>query len=412
MRGRQRSIGGATILGLLTAASIGAQDKLVSVSRVDGAVEKGKVVSIDAGQLSLQGDGGPTSIPLGDVLAVHGVVPRFENGVTASLVGGDEIRGELRGGDPAGETVTIESRSLGSVSIAIDRLRAVVVRATAGGTGPSEFRIEPDAKHDEALFLPARRGFDTVFGVIHRFTADGVLFAPEGAAKPGAYGLNRIAAVAVRGGTDVPRKGAVLVTRAGDVVSVDVEGGDGDGVRLVGEGERQFTLRWDEVATLLFRGPDRLFLSELEPVLVEEAAALADDALPLFPWQRDRNVSGGFLVVGGRTYARGLGVHSRCVLTYEVPEGFDSFCTAVGIDDEVNQIAARADVDVAVLLDGKALVERSGVRGGAPVELGTMPVRAKGRLALRVDFGAGLDLGDRVDWLHAVLLKRRARVTR
>lgn len=75
----------------------------------------------------------------------------------------------------------------------------------------------------------------------------------------------------------------------------------------------------------------------------------------------------------------------------------------------MNELPARGDVDIAVLVDGKPVVERSGVRGGAPTELGTLPVRAGSRLTLRVDFGHGLDLGDRVDWLHAALVRRRAK---
>lgn len=402
------------ILALTAVLALGsrlaAQDKTLTVSRLDGAVVSGRIVSIADGQIRLQQADTTVSIPVSDTLALHGAVPRREGAVTARLVGGDELSGELRGGDAAGETFVIESRSLGSVSVAVDRLQALVVHRVAGEAVVSDFVIAADDKHDEALFLPARRGFDTVFGAIHRFTVDGVAFATDTSAAPTVFGLERIAAVALRGGRAAAAvAGAVLVTRASDVLSVDLARADAAGVELIGEGERHFTLPWAEVATLLFRGDDRLFLSEMQPEAVEEGTALSGDELALYPWRRDRNVRDGFLVVGARTYARGLGVHSRSLLTYRVPEGYDAFCAAVGIDDEVNELPARGDVDIAVLVDGKPVVERSGVRGGAPTELGTLPVRAGSRLTLRVDFGHGLDLGDRVDWLHAALVRRRAK---
>ncbi|MEZ5962582.1 MAG: NPCBM/NEW2 domain-containing protein [Planctomycetota bacterium] len=391
---------------VLTGAS--AQDKEVAVTRVGGAVVSGRIVGLVDGALELQQDGKKVTLARSDILALHGVVPRPEGAVTARLVGGDELRGELRGGDAAGETFAIDSRSLGSVSVPVDRLQALVVHRVAGEATVSEFVIPDDDKHDEALFLPARRGFDTLYGAIHRFTSEGVLFAPDGAASPAEYGLNRLAAVALRGGRGADRPaGALLVTRAADVLSVDLVRADAAGAELAGEGGRRFRLPWEEVATLLFRGDDRVFLADLQPEMVQEGSALGGDDVALYGWRRDRNVVGGFLVVGHRCYARGLGVHSRCALTYRVPEGFDTLCVAVGIDDSVGDLPARGDVDVAVLVDGRVVVERTGVRGGAAAELGSVTVQGGALVTLRVEFGAGLDLGDRVDWLHAVLVRRR-----
>lgn len=387
-----------------------AQDKAITVSRVDGAVVSGKIVRITDGVIEMRGESVTHTIRVADALALHGGVPRAEGAVTARLVGGDEIRGDLRGGDATGESLVIASRSLGGVSVAVDRLQALVVHRVAGEAAIGEFEIPVDDTRDEVLFLPARRGFDTVQGAIHRFTVDGIVFAPTSSGTPRPYGLDRFAAVAIRGGKGpAAESDAVLLTRGGDVLATDLVQADANGIELLGEGKRHFTLPWEEVATLLFRGDDRLFLSELQPESVEEGTALADDGSALYPWRRDRNVRGGFLVVGGRTYARGLGVHSRCVLTYRIPEGYDSFCTAVGIDDEVDSLPARGDVDIAILVDGKPLVERTGVRGGSATELGALPVRGGGLLTLRVDFGAGLDLGDRVDWLGAVLVRRRTK---
>jgi hypothetical protein len=378
------------------------------VSRVDGTQLTGRVVKITGDQLQLTVGGETKSTPLREVLAVHGGVPRGTPFATARLVGGDEVRGEPRPGDPGGETFVLESRSLGPVAIPVDRLAALVVHSVAGATDPSEFALPADSTHEEAVFLPARRGFDSVFGSIHRFAADGVYFAANGVAEPRLYPYARLAAVALRSGAAPASKpSAVLVTRAGDCLCVAVVDADATDLRLDDERGRRLVLPWAEVATLLWRGADRVFLSELQPDAVVEAGALTSGNEPLYTWRRDRNVRGGFLSVAGRCYARGLGVHSRAALTYVVPPGFDTLCLGVGIDDEVLALPARGDVDIAIAVAGETVVQRQGVRSGEPMtNLGCVAVRPGAKVTLTVEYGAGLDLGDRVDWLHAVLLRR------
>ena len=53
----------------------------------------------------------------------------------------------------------------------------------------------------------------------------------------------------------------------------------------------------------------------------------------------DRSVSGGILQVAGRSFVRGIGCHSRTLLTFAVPEGFSVLRTRVGIDDEARKLA-------------------------------------------------------------------------
>ena len=393
--------------GLL--ATVPAQSPQVVVSRIDGSVLSGEMVRVTEAAVELRVANEVVTIARVDVLALHGTVPRPGATVTARLVGGDEVRGELRGGDTGGESLMIESRSLGNVTLATDRLLALVVHKVAGDADASEFVLPAEGGHDEAIFLPAKRGFDTLFGAIHCFTNDGVLFAATSSATPRSYSLDQIAAVALRGSRAAAGTAtALLITRGGDAIAVDVVRADGAALELADDRSRPFTLAWSEVATLLFRGNDRVFLSELEPDAVEQGSALIGENAVLYPWRRDRNVRGGFLVVGGRTYARGLGVHSHCVLTFVVPAGYDTFCVAVGIDDEVRALPARGNVDVAVLVDGQVVAELTRVRIGAEAQnLGRLSVRGGSKLTLRVDFGLGLDFGDRVDWLHAVLLRKR-----
>ncbi len=374
----------------------------VTVTTLDGAQVRGAVDGLAGGELRVAVEGRVVAVPWSSVLALHGTAPRPGAAVTVRLVGGDELRGDLRAGDAGGETLVLESRSLGAVAVPVDRVRSVILHALAG---QREFSDAERGEQAEVLFVPAKRGFDAIAGAIHRFTSEGVMFAVLGNDTPRLFPYARLAGLAVRDGQPPDTLGdSVLVTRSGDVVAVRVVELTATGLVVEGERARRATLPWSEVATLLRRGSKRVFVSDLTPELVDEASFFGDGA-PLFPWRPNRNVSGGFLVANGLTYARGLGVHSRSNLTFRVPAGAARFQCLVAIDDEVLALPARGVVDIAVLLDGQEVLARKGIMSGGPaINLGAIPVRAGAVLTLRVEHGAGLDLGDHVDWLHAVFL--------
>jgi len=156
-----------------------------------------------------------------------------------------------------------------------------------------------------------------------------------------------------------------------------------------------------EIQDARFRGGKMTYLSDLKPSKVEE--------VPFFGrrlgWRRDLNLLGQPLKMNGRTYERGLAVHSRCVLTFDLNRRFSRFETLVGFDE-----AARAlgRVDCRVFADGKELYANRDLRAdGPPVKL-ALPVAGAEQLKLQVDFGADQDTGDRVIWANARLQRATA----
>ena len=120
--------------------------------------------------------------------------------------------------------------------------------------------------------------------------------------------------------------------------------------------------------------------------------------------------SGEALVAGGRTFGKGLGVHSRSRLYFAVPDGAARFWTRVAIDDTAAALLVRADVDVRVLLDGKIVFAKQGLGPGqSPLDSGQIAVAPGQELVLEVDFGKGRELGDRVGWLAPVFLPERSK---
>jgi hypothetical protein len=141
-----------------------------------------------------------------------------------------------------------------------------------------------------------------------------------------------------------------------------------------------------------------VFLTDLRPVELHET--------PYFdqphPYQEDRSQGGRPLRLGGRIYAKGLGVHARSALTYTLAGSFTTFTATVGVDSEVG---SGGSVIFRVIGDERPLFESPVLRGGdTPLPVS---VDVTGVLLLRLEVAEADhgDVADHADWAEARLLK-------
>ena len=141
-----------------------------------------------------------------------------------------------------------------------------------------------------------------------------------------------------------------------------------------------------------------VFLSSIEPDKVKETAVLGRG----FPYRKDLSVSGAPLRLKGRTYRRGLGVHSRTALEYALNGRYTTFAAIIGLDDSSR---GKGSVTFVVSADGKELLRENFDSSRAPLPI-SFPVSGSRKLTLLVDYGSDqLDLGDHADWANARLTK-------
>jgi hypothetical protein len=153
-----------------------------------------------------------------------------------------------------------------------------------------------------------------------------------------------------------------------------------------------------EVLEVRFRGGKVTYLSDLKPSKVEETPYFGHR----LPFKSDVSLLGEPLKVGGQTFDRGVAVHSRCVLTYDLNGRFSRFETLVGFDEAAR---GKGRVDCRVFVDGKEVYANADLRAdGPPVKL-NLPVAGADQLRLHVDYGRGQDTGDRVIWADARLYR-------
>jgi hypothetical protein len=161
----------------------------------------------------------------------------------------------------------------------------------------------------------------------------------------------------------------------------------------------------EAVVELRVHSPRLRWLSELSPSDVSQRTWVA---WPL-PWGRDRAVTGGSLRIAGQRFERGVATQAGTRLVYALPDDAAWFVATIGLDDAARH---RGDCDIAVYADAvkplaatvREPLVRWRIQGGQPPRQLLVPVAGHKRLALVVEPGAGLDVGDHVDWGDARLI--------
>lgn len=153
------------------------------------------------------------------------------------------------------------------------------------------------------------------------------------------------------------------------------------------------------VESIRFMGGRVTYLSDLEP----DEFTFQPFLSITWPWQKDRNVSGGPLRLRDANFAKGLGVHSQCELTYRLDGKYSRFQAIAGIDDATS---GRGSVVFRVLLDGASVFESREVTGtDRPNPVGPLDVSRARKLTLRVEFSSQGDIQDHADWCDALLIR-------
>jgi len=140
-------------------------------------------------------------------------------------------------------------------------------------------------------------------------------------------------------------------------------------------------------------------LSQRKPTQVKYTPFLGDVRV----WRADRNVLGGFMVMQGREYLTGVGMHSRTEVRWSLDDDDRTLIAEIGLDDSANQAGS---VVFEIVVDGESIYRSPVIRGGQePIPL-TIDLQGRQDILLRVDFGDRGDVCDWANWGHALILKQ------
>lgn len=380
---------------------IGIRVQTIADDKLNGTLES---LSLDRGMaITLGGRSSVVQIPAADLVRVA-----FQNadadatdgtrrdGFQITLANGDEIRGMIVGGDD--ETIVIESPVFGAVRLPIEFIAMIEApNANKPGFRKSVRWLRQGVAGDSDRILLTNA--DVVRGFVASISADGITVETD----TGFSTLDFNVVVAIRMlptpmDSSVGMTARLSLSTAGRVtvgaLRIDDRG------RVLAElvfGEK-ITLPLRTIGRIDFAGGRWVWLSTRTPAKAQQTPMMNAP----WPHRIDRNVRGGPLSVAGSESERGIGVHARSRLVYELDKQYSQFVTQFGIDDDSGPYA---DVVMRVLVDGEERVQREHIRAGTLYGPVRIDLRGANSLELVVDFGDNAGIQDRFDWIEPALIR-------
>jgi hypothetical protein len=314
------------------------------------------------------------------------------------LDGGDRIAGELLAIE--GDSLRVRSRLAAELKVAMSAVRGIAWSAAPGTeAGDLVFKhLATRGADDVAVALTKDQTPSSVAGRVESY-ADGKLqFAFEGQTRTISQARLVGIVLAARPAASRWELHQTVQTLSGDVLSGHWTGLEGESLKLKPHWGGDIAIPIDRVSSITVRNGKLAFLSDLEPVQAEEVPYFSRT----WPYQRDKSLLGEPLRIKGQTYAKGLAVHARSLLTYDLAGEYRQFKAVLGFDDAAG---GRGRAACRVLGDGRVLFENADLRGSAePVPL-DLPIAGVKQLTLEVDFGEEEDIGDRLLWASARVVR-------
>jgi hypothetical protein len=382
------------------------------------ATAEGKSLSVPVHELNadwtLRAGDPETRLAPGDWLSMRREgrkLPTFPTAQHLILVNGDRIPFESPRLD--GETLYFKHPDLAEGKESRVRLTAVsVVWLAAPDTAEhSDQYLRRLAKGSRARDQVVLRNGDALEGVLSALTASKVEVEVD--KKMVTVATEKVAAIALSTEIVTPLKPQASYAR---LVLLGERGNDGarlsvasatctDGRTLEGKTlfGSNFRVPLERVAVLDVYQGRAIYLSDLKPTRFEFTPYLGEEG-PVWPLVADANVAGRDLRLAGSTYDKGLGLHSKSRVTYNLAGAYRRFEAQVGLDDETGR---EGSVRVRVLADGKPLdigADRELTARDRPISVGVSVAGVK-ELTLEVDFGEHGDRQDHVNWCDARLIK-------
>ena len=317
----------------------------------------------------------------------------------AYLDGGDRLSGELLG--LGKESAIVKIRGNYEVEIPLLNTRGIWLARVAPPEARDQFQdlLARPGNQDTAIVL-AKDGSATAIAGVAEGLADGKLeFAFEGETRS----INRARLLglvfAARAQKPASRElHQVVELLSGDRLTGEWVGLADNTLELKSTWGQKVPLPRTDLALVTSRNGRLVYLSDIEPLRVEETPYFDR----VWPHRRNVNLAGEPIKVKGAVVAKGLAVHARSVLNYALDGEFETFKATLAFDDSADGHGRAA---CRVLGDSRELFAAADVRADAEVQLLNLKVGGVKQLTLEVDFGADEDIGDRVIWGDARLLR-------
>ncbi|HEY2148130.1 MAG TPA: NPCBM/NEW2 domain-containing protein, partial [Pirellulales bacterium] len=327
--------------------------------------------------------------------------PRFR----VEILPADHVTASLAGWGDSRLTLALDGLPGSALSVPVERVRAIWSTNESKVKEAKDLKVS--AESQDVAFVDSEGKVKSVSGVATGIEKEFLKFKFEGEERK--IKLERLVGVLLAQ-RELPGEKSLfesLTLSSGDVVSGRIQSLVDGLVRmapLAPAGDAaSLELPLARVSSIDVKNGRLTWLSELTPKSVEQTPYFDR----LMPYRVDTSLTGGQLVLNDGPVTRGIAVHSKCALEYEIGGGFDRLRAKVGFQQPEGKLG-RAPVRIRG--NGKLLWEEANLTGEAKkpalVDLDIAGVKT---LVLEADFGPDGDVGGRVIWGDARLIKAAAK---
>jgi hypothetical protein len=382
-----------------------------TILKVDESSVGGKILSMDGKQLTMKTDKESKSIPLADVqeitLKPGGSNSSNSNDSSSSksglgqarieLANNDHFKGAIKKWEEKKLAIALAAAPSVTVDVPIDQARQLwlgtpdqVKKAQALNEKPGVEDIAFVAKDDQII---------AVRGISLGIDGESLKFRFNDQERK--IAVNRLAGLTFGRSEDAPVDRAfhqAFQFSNDDVITGNWTGLTKDSATATTLWGDEMKLPVKQLARIRAANGRVVYLSDLKPTQVEQVPYFDR----MLTYRVDKALNGKPLQLTEGAVAKGIAVHSRTVLHYDLGGQFDEFRCKLGFQQPEGKLG---QADVRVLGDGKAIFEKADAKGDQPSADVNVKVGGVKELVLEVDFGKNQDVGDRVVWGNARLLR-------
>ncbi len=380
----------------------------VDVETLASPAVSGRLLRLDADQVTVETADGPVSVEIDRMVAVSPAdakaSPPSSSAVWVELVDGSALSG--RDYSTSGQSARLVTGNGKTLEFAVRHVSSVRLQSQTDAMAKEWSRIL-EAAHDGDLLI-VRKGdlIDFHQGLLRDVTDAVVNFESDGDVLP--VKRTKVHGLRYHHSTpsDLPRPICRLTDTSGSVWPVASISLKDDVLHWKTPLGLPVSMPLATVVRIDYSHGKVVYLSDMEPETVDWTAYLggAENIALLakfrFP-REDRSLDSGPLELDGRPYQKGLAIHSRTRLTYRLAGEYARFKATAGIDDSVRP---AGHVRLVISGDDKVLFEAdvAGTDAPKPLDVDLTGVR---RLIILVDFGEQLDTADHLDLCEARVVK-------
>jgi hypothetical protein len=371
---------------------------------VDGMETRGPLVEFSTDEVVMMVAGKPVTLPTAQVVRLgpeEKLPPTELVGAHVRLTDGSQLAAASY--TVAGRTATARLGEA-AVTFPTELVHSVRFKQQSHEIAAQWERILKAPATADLIVIREGPSIDFLKGVLGDVTADHVNFTIDGETVPADRSI--VEGIAYYHPRAVAADGAACIVNDSNGSSIGVRSLslDGELLRMRTPAGVELALPVSKLTTVEFPAQ---YLSQFKPESItfmqhaRSAAPLVTAVDKLRRPRFDRSLKGGPLILGGRSYQRGLALHSRTEITYLLPEPFARFTALAGIDDRVRP---SGDVRLVISADDRVLFDRIITGGDDPIPI-SAEISGAARLRILVDFGGDTDTADYLNLVDARLFK-------